>query len=166
MKKLVTIVSAVMMLLMLAACAPSTSLDADTIKTLENAGTAIGYIEQWAALVESDERPVGDPSENLSWTVTADAEDTTTVSGVTIAKGTTVSTTVSDFVAADKETEASWTLARAIEGTASWKDGTDTITVEIKVSYTVKAGQYTYDYLYVDGKAYDPYDYIAVSKLA
>ena len=172
MKKLVTIVSAVMMLLMLAACAPSTSLDADTIKTLQNAAIATNSIIQWAADCESDERPES-IIENGSWTVTADADDKTTVSDYTIAKDTTVTTTISDYVAADAEKKASWTVTYTIEGTASWKDGADTITVEVKTSYALKTtdgepsySTYTADYLYVDGKAYDPYDYYAVMNLS
>ena len=171
MKKLVTIVSAVMMLLMLAACAPNSKIDADTMAAFDKAETAIGYLVEFAQADEDAETPYVDENTEGTWTNTAAADDTTTVDGVKIAKDSTATYSYTKAVSADKENGAK---SISVNGTVTYKDAeSNDVTVAVEYSYSVvlpyeegadtsvSAGP-----LVIDDKAYDVYDFLAYTGTA
>ena len=162
MKKLVTIVSAVMMLLMLAACAPSVSLDADTAATLEDGQTAISQLVSFAYANKDEDG-----------NATAD-NDTVINTSYTVVKGATTSISLPADMTKDFE------LSVSVNGTVKWGEGTNAKEVAVEYSYTAavsvtKGGtteqptyaysfdNYSVDTLSINGENYDPYAFAAVN---
>ena len=154
MKKLVTIVSAVMMLLMLAACAPTLTIDADQAAALEKAKMAMSLVGDYMTqekVTESNGTKSFEVKENTEIKNTT-AED---IEGAVILAGSTYSISTKDG-----KTEQS------INVKLSWVavDGTTKTNVEASVEYastttkntetgatTVQMGPFK-----IDGVAYEP----------
>ena len=155
MKKLVTIVSAVMMLLMLAACAPSVSLDADTAAALEDGKTAILQLLSFAYT-----------NKDKDGNATAD-KDTVVHTSYTVVKGATTSITVPADMEKDFEISAS------VNRTVKWGEGTNAKEVAVEYSYTAAfavsedeepaMASHTVDTLIINGENYDPYALAALN---
>ena len=158
MKKLVTIVSAVMMLLMLAACAPTIDYSAEQMEEIADGNIALAVLRAYGISeynkLDADEKVDGvsaDITTEAEATYTATASDTLLENGekYTIAEGAVVSIT-SDDVAG--------TNSAKISGTVSWGTGDDAKTVEVSCEGTYgdeetdyKLGPFT-----VNGNAYYP----------
>ena len=130
MKKLVTIVSAVMMLLMLAACAPSVNYNAEQMEEIQNGETAVEAIKQAAQDAFNDVYDKAATDENMkigsTYEYTAEEDTEVTVEGAkyTVAKGSKAVMTIStdSFGNADNKTLKG---AESVEGSVSWKVNAD-----------------------------------------
>ena len=137
MKKLVTIVSAVMMLLMLAACAPNANYNAEQMKEYANGLEAIRAIQEAAkkafakVFADSEDKQLGPTYEYV-------AEDDTEVeiAGVTytVAKGSKITMdTDAKGSAFDLVDSANLTGGNNVDGSVSWKIGDDAEATTFKV---------------------------------
>ena len=142
MKKLVTIVSAVMMLLMLAACAPTYEYSAEDLEQIAKGNAVLAavysvamdkYAEEEKALEEGEEMPA-------IWTFTL-SEDKK-VDDATVLKGAYVKLTDSDII---------------IKGKVTAKfDGENEETVSAEYYATVTKDSFEYGPFTVNGKGYLP----------
>ena len=156
MKKLVTIVSAVMMLLMLAACAPNTSLTAEDITALENGETAINMLITYA-LTDED-------AENFAYSMTADKD--VTVDGGKINKGSTASVTATQTAVKNTvgiTTGYTYTYDVSVNGTVVIDGATDADDVTVEIEYSFNTADGSYGPLVINGKAYKPTDLLAAT---
>ena len=165
MKKLVTIVSAVMMLLMLAACAPSNSVDADMIAAFEKASGAITVLTAFAQTDEDADVTYGE-NVNGTWTNTATADKK--VLTATVKKDSTAT-----FSYKNDATAKTITKTTSVNGTVVTKNSQNE-DVSTKVEYAsttvdtydksiadATRTSISVDYLIIDDVAYNPYDYAA-----
>ena len=160
MKKLVTIVSAVMMLLMLAACAPTSSINPEQQVAIDDANTAYAIISAYAnTLSDKTEFSL---DEDVDVTTYPSLEDVVIKAGSTYSNkvdGTTEKTATITY-----EATVSWTVPAELEsGTSIVK--TPAVDKEVTVSFTgtatydsaedggmtLKLGPWT-----IDGVAYEP----------
>lgn len=169
MKKLVTIVSAVMMLLMLAACAPSLTLDADQAAAIEKANLAIMALQTYAATEgESKDGGYTFTAEDVIEVTNDSAEDVDEITSCSFAKGTTFTST--------KETSNNTTTRTvsfsgtvtytvitkaAVEGGSAAETETATVKVEFSGETTDTTGDNAgstmkYDYFKIDGVGFVP----------
>ncbi len=131
MKKLVTIVSAVMMLLMLAACAPGLSADKEQLASISKGNTAL----QILAKVTGED--VENKDGGITYTLKEDFEEESlqldeemTVTNVTVSSGSTYKTAVTGTTTKTATVEA--------DGTVTWTEAAPTIEDPDKTeTYTV-----------------------------
>ena len=169
MKKLVTIVSAVMMLLMLAACAPTLMIDAEQAAAIKDGNTAMAILAEY---IESEVTKGTD-----GYTLSAVEKDTIyTLSSmfdpvkavdVTIGKGTEA--TISSTSSADNTT----TTEISVNATVTWKEAnpdkdaeekTITKTTTVEFAYSSEStttdgettGSVSMGPFKVNGTAYEP----------
>ena len=161
MKKLVTIVSAVMMLLMLAACAPTLTIDADQAAALEKARVAMALVDDYMS-----QEDVTASNGTTSFEVKENTEITPTAANIddaVILAGSTYSVSEKD---GKKETsinvKLSWVeitedTRTSVEASVEYT-GTTTTDAETGAT-TVQAGPFK-----IDGVAYEPALYAFVGK--
>ena len=160
MKKLVTIVSAVMMLLMLAACVPSMTIDAEQAAAIDKGDAAISKLYAFAAALDTNKDD--GISLDVKETITVDAkylEDNASVVTIfaeddVIAKGTKVT-----YEIETSTTDNSKTITLSVDGSYTI-DGEEPVSVVFDgtASYD-KDGKLTsadYNKFVVDGVGYEP----------
>ncbi len=158
MKKLVTIVSAVMMLLMLAACSSGISFNADQIEEASNGQLAISAIKQAAQEAftkkfnDAEDKHLGSTYE---YTAPEDVEVTIGSVTYTVVKGSKIScaTEANAFGEVSTATLGAYT---DVNGSVSWKVGDDAEATTFKVVYSnevAKDGSYKMLYT-VNGNDY------------
>ena len=168
MKKLVTIVSAVMMLLMLAACAPSLTLDAEQSAAIEKANVAIGLIQEY----DGDEVETKDGGKTFTAKEVIEVTNSlaTAVDDVvsySFAEGTTFTSTKEEANNTTTKTVSlsgtvTYTvITKAAVGEAKAETETVTVTVEFSGETTTTTGEnegstMKYDYFKIDGVGFVP----------
>ena len=148
MKKLVTIVSAVMMLLMLAACVPSATADAEQLAAIKKGNAAITALQTYA---EKKNTATGN-------NVTFSASDDITVSAADATAEKCPADTVIAKGASYEYTETDTSRSLVLSATVTLED--TTTKVEFSGSSTFNAdGEMTelvLDYFKIDGVGYEP----------
>ena len=136
MKKLVTIVSAVMMLLMLAACAPSLTVSAEDAAQIELGNEALAalkaYAEQEKAKLAEKDRPEGN---NLALVAEEDGKVKVSTTEYTIKAGA-VYTLTENKDANDGVVSTTY----SINGNVTWGSGDNAQDVTVTFDGTVMAG--------------------------
>lgn len=157
MKKLVTIVSAVMMLLMLAACAPSLNVSAEDAEQIALGNEAIAALEAYAkqekAKLNKDDQPKGN---NLALVAENDGKVTVDTVEYTIKAGS-VYTYTENF---DKNGNLT-SKVYEIDGNVTWGSGDSAEDVKVTFNGTLGKGVVPADgtdiYNFtVNGKGYYP----------
>ena len=153
MKKLVTIVSAVMMLLMLAACAPTIDYSAEDVEQIEKGQKALGIIMDYAIQEYNAEAAKLEEGEEMPATWTLSVTDDKTYQTMTIEAGTSVEIslaegkTITDYEAKDAVTN--FELKGSVTGDFG---GTEDETVSVEYYSTAdELGPFK-----VNGKGYYP----------
>ena len=137
MKKLVTIVSAVMMLLMLAACAPSANYTAEQYEEFTNGTLALTQIKAAAQEVFTEKYNDAKADENMklgSSFVYTFEEATKVADTYTVAAGTKVEYKIATDTAGNC-TSSTLSDVVSVDGSVSWKVGTDTEETTFAVEY-------------------------------
>ena len=146
MKKLVTIVSAVMMLLMLAACAPSLSIDAAQMKSITLGEKAIGIISTYA----------GTHGESKDGGVTFTAKEAIDVDDDTVIAANTTYTTSVDGDTAKLVVDGTVTFKLDYDKDETAEEYTVAVSFEGTMTTTDDGTAISYDHFTVDGEGFVP----------
>ena len=162
MKKLVTIVSAVMMLLMLAACAPTLTIDADQAAALEKARVAMALVDDYMTqedVTASNGTTSFEVKENTEITspTAANIDDAVILAGSTYSVSEKDGKTETSINVKLSWVEVTGDTRTSVEASVEYT-GTTTTDAETGAT-TVQAGPFK-----IDGVAYEPALYAFVGK--